>query len=502
MADSNTQNQTKYLDLNGLKHLLDQLSDSQRIPAHPTGREKAEGAYKISVDTNGHVQAGDTIKPSDIGAAASSDVKNATIKIRINGVEKDFTLNQATNETLEWTISAGDLGVDTALHFRGVVSNTAAITDPVNGDVCLIGSKEHIYANGTWYELGDEASHALKTIKVSGDNNYITGGGTLASDITLKHKDYGASHSKALGAYNVAIDSAGHISNATVMEFNEIPAHNHTITTEIPANTYGESISNTSANLTVNASGGQTADVVSSYNGAFSKLGVTEICGVGTNTTKASYVSTSEEINYGTADVGDTVTGLAVRGSEINYGTADVADSATTVMSGVTASDTIYTAKVENECLNLTAITLTPQTIDIHEAVACDSTRKTYGCTSATKSVTSAKKADSTHIINNYTFNDVVVPIKASTPTTVATGSLVDASTTGATAGAQIMTGLGTKNTTAVVQTEKSYTLATTTTGGVSVLTSSTLNKNSAKKAITSTATEAGKHTPTVKASN
>lgn len=73
------------------------------------------------------------------------------------------------------------LGLDNALHFKGVVSSlpeTAA-----NGDVYLVGNKEYVYSNG-WVELGDGDSHALKTITISAGEG-LTGGGSLAANRTI-----------------------------------------------------------------------------------------------------------------------------------------------------------------------------------------------------------------------------------------------------------------------------------------------------------------------------
>jgi hypothetical protein len=91
----------KYLDLTGLQHLLNKLNSENRIVKHSTDKAKTEGAYKITVDANGHVTAGDALKVGDIqNAAAKSDIKDATITLSINGIKKTFTTNQATADTL------------------------------------------------------------------------------------------------------------------------------------------------------------------------------------------------------------------------------------------------------------------------------------------------------------------------------------------------------------------------------------------------------------------
>ena len=78
------------------------------------------------------------------------------------------------------TITAADLGLSNALHFVG----TSYPSNPVAGDVVLDGGKEYVYDGSKWVELGDESSHALKGVKVTA-NEGLTGGGTLAADMTI-----------------------------------------------------------------------------------------------------------------------------------------------------------------------------------------------------------------------------------------------------------------------------------------------------------------------------
>lgn len=59
-------------------------------------------------------------------------------------------------------------GISGSMHFRGVVTSFDDITDPVAGDVVLIGVKEYVYGGepATWHELGDETLYALKSITI------------------------------------------------------------------------------------------------------------------------------------------------------------------------------------------------------------------------------------------------------------------------------------------------------------------------------------------------
>ena len=83
------------------------------------------------------------------------------------------------------TVSISELGLSSAMHYVGAFSE--APSSAVAGDVYLntTTKKEYIYddTNG-WVELGDEGSHALKTITIEG-TGYLTGGGNLAENRTI-----------------------------------------------------------------------------------------------------------------------------------------------------------------------------------------------------------------------------------------------------------------------------------------------------------------------------
>jgi hypothetical protein len=147
-----------------------------------------------------------------------------------------------------------------------------------------------------------------------------------------------------------------------------------------------------------------------------------------------------------------------------------------------------YTASYADECLTLSA--LTPATTGVYEATDADENRVAIGCANATGvDITPAKSNGS---ITPYTFTDVTVPIKATSATTVATGSLTTA-TTGGNVGDEMITGLGTPTTITAVTAVPTYTPALGTTSGVDVVTGVTLN-HAAAKTITATVAENGEH--------
>lgn len=79
-------------------------------------------------------------------------------------------------------------GISGSMHFRGVITSFDDITDPVAGDVVLIGVKEYVYGGepATWHELGDETLYALKSITIgTQDLSANINLDTLATDMGL-----------------------------------------------------------------------------------------------------------------------------------------------------------------------------------------------------------------------------------------------------------------------------------------------------------------------------
>lgn len=105
----------------------------------------------------------------------------------VNGVAFDGSADQSV------TISADSLGLESAMHFVGALTEAPASANP--GDVYLntATKKEYVYAEGQgWVELGDEGSHALKDVKIQAANGLeVTAGGTLAADTTIGIKNGG-----------------------------------------------------------------------------------------------------------------------------------------------------------------------------------------------------------------------------------------------------------------------------------------------------------------------
>lgn len=137
--------------------------------------EDSEGySSKFYVNTSyfgtNHITSGDILSYGDItvdaGATFNGPLKNA------------LTVGDKTYDgSATVTISAADLGLSNALHFRGTTTVTNPSGTYSNGDVVLNTStkKEYIYNEGAWIELGDESSYVLKeTGKGLSTNDYTT----------------------------------------------------------------------------------------------------------------------------------------------------------------------------------------------------------------------------------------------------------------------------------------------------------------------------------------
>lgn len=136
------------------------------------------------------------------------------------------------NGASDVTITPEDLGLSGAMRFIG--STTTAIsegstTNPItingssitaiNGDVVLYNHVEFIWV-GSWEQLGDEQSYALKSIQIKSGEG-LSGGGSISNDVTLSHY-IPTSSSSTVGITNKAIstlsiDKFGHIVSSSTI---------------------------------------------------------------------------------------------------------------------------------------------------------------------------------------------------------------------------------------------------------------------------------------------
>lgn len=162
----------------------------------------------IKVDNAGHADSADSATNAD---TAGKVVNKLTIAGEI------FDGSAAIEITADEMRT--HLGLSNALHFIGVKDSKPVSGN--DGDVILVGTKEYVWSNGAWVELGDGDSHALKTVTISGEDG-LTGGGSLEANRTIKHAiPTGASETNS-GFYKVTTDKFGHVVGLTAVVKNDI----------------------------------------------------------------------------------------------------------------------------------------------------------------------------------------------------------------------------------------------------------------------------------------
>jgi hypothetical protein len=144
---------------------------------------------KVDVDAYGHI--------AKVYTATESDQDLSNYKIKQTAVDDPTASGNATafidsitqNANGEITvtkknITAADLGLSGAMHFVGI--KDALPETAKDGDVVIVNGKEYVWDGDSWSELGDESSHALKSVSITGTDG-LTGGGTLEADREIKH---------------------------------------------------------------------------------------------------------------------------------------------------------------------------------------------------------------------------------------------------------------------------------------------------------------------------
>lgn len=108
-----------------------------------------------------------------------------------NAAKKDVAAGVGADEQGLVTgaqVQAAIAGIAGSMHFRGVFTSTAEVTDPAAGDVIIVGVKEYVYGGdpADWHELGDETLYALKTVTIGTQNlSANINLDTLATDMGL-----------------------------------------------------------------------------------------------------------------------------------------------------------------------------------------------------------------------------------------------------------------------------------------------------------------------------
>jgi hypothetical protein len=165
------------------------------IDAH--GEEMTIKVPKLTVDAYGHVNSAIdvdyTVKLPELDLSGYKTTQDPVNDPIASGNATAFidSITQNANGEITITkknITAADLGLASAMHFIGAYAEAPekAFADTDNeraladGDVYLntANHTEYVYSGGKWVELGNEGSHALNTITITGIDG-LTGGGNL-----------------------------------------------------------------------------------------------------------------------------------------------------------------------------------------------------------------------------------------------------------------------------------------------------------------------------------
>ena len=183
-----------------------------------------------------------TVGSSNTGTTGTFDVVTYTFDAAGHETAKD-------TKTITVTFpSAADLGLSGAMHFKGTESslpNPTTSDSYENGDVILVGSKEYVRsgktdsAAGSWVELGDESSYAMKSVTITG-TGALGGGGSLEENRTITHNaittpSSGTDTAKTQGQSVTAMtgitgDGYGHVTGYTTDTFTIPTVNDATLT--------------------------------------------------------------------------------------------------------------------------------------------------------------------------------------------------------------------------------------------------------------------------------
>lgn len=130
-----------------------------------------EKAAAVQTNLNNHVSAYNTkveaLEDADsaLDGKITKEVQDRTAAVSAvsTAVSNEKTRAEGVEADLQTQINAINTNIASGLHFRGVVSKTADITDPKSGDICIVGNQEFIYDGTGWEELGNAEAHATVT---------------------------------------------------------------------------------------------------------------------------------------------------------------------------------------------------------------------------------------------------------------------------------------------------------------------------------------------------
>ena len=209
---------------------------------------------KVDVDSYGHIAKVYTATETDQDLSNYKTKQSAVSDPTASGNATAFidSITQNANGEIVVTkknITAADLGLSGAMHFIGIKDSLPATG--TSGDVVIVSGKEYVWDGDSWSELGDESSHALKSVTITG-NNGLTGGGSLEANRTIGIADGGVTTAK-IADDAVTVDKIGNDNLVNI-------ANNWTVGADGSVTFKSESNPNQLADIYINGDGLTIAD--------------------------------------------------------------------------------------------------------------------------------------------------------------------------------------------------------------------------------------------------
>lgn len=195
------------------------------------GKEMTIKVPKLTVDAYGHVNSASdvdyTVKLPNLDLSGYKTTQVPVNDPTVSGNAAAFidSITQNANGEITVTkknITAADLGLASAMHFIGAYAEApekafvgaSSERELADGDVYLntTNHTEYVYSGDKWVELGNEGSHALNTITITGIDG-LAGGGDLKNNRTIGIADGGVTTvkiaAKAVTTEKVADNAIG-----------------------------------------------------------------------------------------------------------------------------------------------------------------------------------------------------------------------------------------------------------------------------------------------------
>ena len=432
----------RYLDLTGLtkydEKIKDLISteDAKKVDKDSNAKQLTGGFTKITTNADGLVTGSTAVTKADITGLGivATDTKNTV------GATKE-SLSASASIPFIWKSAAGSESaqsyvsdsfyIDTSTQrlklnnndvafksditaavtgatvFRGSLGTGGTITELPDASDDTLGDMYKVITAGTYQSIaakvgdlficgkptgatsaswtlipsGDEPAGTVTSIS-AGTSLKTSTGGAITDSGTISHAD-GAQSAFDAGVYKIGADSTGHVIKGAGISVASNGAHTHTVSGSVTVPSVSSSSKSVGVTVTKNVS------FLTQVNLATNKMETTSIRGVSGTTDIIPAVAVASTSRPTRTVLGsNTSASKATAGTAVTYGNANYKSAATTVVTAVSSTPYNATYSADDECLTLTAVTVTSGSI--HEATA------------------------STSKITPYTFTDVTVPVISS----------------------------------------------------------------------------------------